>query len=105
MPRIATHSLACSTPVSGPTASDTMSQTPHPYGQPVAVVSASGKRLRDFPVETHGDALIDAVRSVAGKRHLVLEEGTQSAVGRPSVPVSSDLFDTIRPPEATHLRG
>ncbi len=45
----------------------------------VAVVSAAGKRLRDFPVETHGEALIDAVRSVAGKRHLVLEEGTQSA--------------------------
>ena len=45
----------------------------------VAVVSAAGKRLRDFPVETHGEALVDAVRSIAGKRHLVLEEGTQSA--------------------------
>jgi transposase len=53
----------------------------------VAVVSASGKRLRDFPVETHGEALIDAVRSVAGKRHLVLEEGTQSAW----------LYDLLRP--------
>jgi len=53
----------------------------------VAVVSASGKRLRDFPVETHGETLIDAVKGVAGKRHLVLEEGTQSAW----------LYDLLRP--------
>ncbi len=45
----------------------------------IAVISAAERRLRDFPVETHGETLIDAVRSVAGKRHLVFEEGTQSA--------------------------
>jgi hypothetical protein len=45
----------------------------------VAAISSSGKRLRNFPVETRGETLIDAVRSVAGKQHLVLEEGAQSA--------------------------
>jgi len=52
-----------------------------------AVVSAAGRRLRDFPVETHGETLIDLVRSVAGKRHLVLEQGTPSAC----------LYDLIQP--------
>jgi len=45
----------------------------------LAIVSEAGKRLRDFPVETNGAALIEAVRAVAGHRHLIFEEGTHSA--------------------------
>ncbi len=45
----------------------------------VAIVSAAGKRLRDYPVETNGAALVEAIGSVAGRRHLIFEEGTQSA--------------------------
>jgi transposase len=45
----------------------------------LAIVSEAGKRLRDFPVETNGAALVEAVRAVAGRRHLIFEEGTQSA--------------------------
>jgi len=45
----------------------------------LAIVSQTGKRLRDFPVETNGAALVEAIRAVAGHRHLILEEGTHSA--------------------------
>ena len=42
-------------------------------------MSPAGKRLRDFPAETNGAALVDAVRAVPEQRHLIFEEGTQSA--------------------------
>ena len=45
----------------------------------VAVVSAAGKRLRDMVVETNGQSLVEAVRLIPGRRHVVFEEGTQSA--------------------------
>ena len=45
----------------------------------LGVVGPSGKRLRSVVVETNGQALVEAVRSVAGRRHICLEEGTQSA--------------------------
>ena len=45
----------------------------------LAIVSQTGKRLRDFPVETNGAALVEAIRAVPGHRHLILEEGTHSA--------------------------
>ena len=44
----------------------------------VAIVSGAGKTLRDFPVETSGQALIEAISAIAGHRHLIMEEGTQS---------------------------
>jgi hypothetical protein len=37
------------------------------------------KALRDFPVETNGQALVEAVRMIPGHKHLVFEEGLQSA--------------------------
>ena len=46
---------------------------------PLAIVSEVGKRLRHFPVETNGATLVGAVRAVPGHRHLISEEGTQSA--------------------------
>lgn len=45
----------------------------------LAIISETGKRLRDFPVETNGAALVEAIRAVPGPRHLIFEEGTHSA--------------------------
>ncbi|MCP4900237.1 MAG: hypothetical protein GY906_24970 [bacterium] len=53
----------------------------------IAVVSQPGKRLKDFPVETNGQALVEAIRMIPGHKHLVFEEGLQSAW----------LYETLRP--------
>jgi hypothetical protein len=45
----------------------------------VAVISQTAKRLKDFPVETNGQALVEAVRMIPGRKYLVFEEGLQSA--------------------------
>ncbi len=45
----------------------------------LAVISDTGRKLRDFPVETNGQALVEAVRMTPGRKHLVFEEGLQSA--------------------------
>ncbi len=51
----------------------------HAASTTVAIVSQSGKRLKNFPVETNGRALVEAIRLIPGRKHVVLEEGTQSA--------------------------
>jgi len=43
-----------------------------------AVTGPSGKRLREQVVETNGKLLVDFVKSIAGTKHLCLEEGTHS---------------------------
>jgi transposase len=45
----------------------------------LAVVGASGKRLKSLVVETNGRALVEAIRGMPGRLHICLEEGTQSA--------------------------
>jgi transposase len=45
----------------------------------LGVVGPSGKRLKSVVVETNGQALVEAVQGIAGRRHICLEEGTQSA--------------------------
>ncbi len=45
----------------------------------LAVISEKGRKLKDFPVETNGQALVEAIRMIPGHKHLVLEEGLQSA--------------------------
>ena len=45
----------------------------------LAVVSQTGKRLQDLPVETNGPALVEAIRMIPDAKHLVFEEGLQSA--------------------------
>ncbi len=45
----------------------------------LAVISEKGRKLRDFPVETNGQALVEAIRMIPGHKHLVMEEGLQSA--------------------------
>jgi transposase len=42
------------------------------------VVGPSGRKIRHDVVETNGAALVRYVRSVPGRKHLCLEEGTQS---------------------------
>jgi len=45
----------------------------------LVVMGPSGKRLKSMVVETNGQALVAALRSIPGRIHLCLEEGTQSA--------------------------
>jgi transposase len=45
----------------------------------LGVVSEKGRKLKDFVVETNGQALVEAVRMIPGHKHLVFEEGLQSA--------------------------
>ena len=45
----------------------------------LAVISEQGRKLKDFPVETNGQALVEAIRMIPGHKHLVIEEGLQSA--------------------------
>jgi transposase len=51
----------------------------HPTSCTLAVMGPSGKRLKSMVVGTNGAALVEAVRSIPGRVHLCLEEGTQSA--------------------------
>ncbi len=43
------------------------------------VVGPSGRKLRHHVVATNGAALVNYVRTIPGKKHLCLEEGTRSA--------------------------
>ena len=45
----------------------------------LGVLGGSGKRLKSMVVETNGRALVEAIRSIPGRVHVCLEEGTQSA--------------------------
>ena len=44
-----------------------------------AVIGPSGRKLRQDVVETSGAALVNYLRGIPGRKHLCLEEGTQSA--------------------------
>jgi len=37
----------------------------------VAVISEAGKKLKNFPVETNGQPLVEAIRMISGRKHLV----------------------------------
>jgi transposase len=51
----------------------------HAASSTFAVLSPSGRRLGSRVVETNGRALVEFVKTIPGKRHVCLEEGTQSA--------------------------
>jgi transposase len=51
----------------------------HAKSSTVAVIDAKGKRVGHFVVETTGQALIECLRMISGRKHVCLEEGTQSA--------------------------
>jgi transposase len=44
----------------------------------VAVMGPSGKHLREAALETNGQVLTDFIRSLAGRKHICIEEGTQA---------------------------
>jgi hypothetical protein len=45
----------------------------------LAVISEKGRKLKDFPIEIHNRALVEAARMISGHKRLVMEEGLQSA--------------------------
>ena len=51
----------------------------HAVSCTLGVISETGKRLKEIVVETNGEALVEAIRMIPGRKHLALEEGTQSA--------------------------
>ena len=53
----------------------------------LAIISEKGRKLKDFPVETNGQALVEAIRMIPGHKHLVFEEGLRSAW----------LYETLNP--------
>jgi len=52
---------------------------PHGTSCTFGVIGPSGRKLRHDVVETNGAALVQYLRNVPGRKHLCLEEGTQSA--------------------------
>ena len=52
---------------------------PHGTSCTFGVIGPSGRKLRSDVVETNGAALVSYLRSIPGRKHLCLEEGTQSA--------------------------
>ena len=59
----------------------------HVQSWTVAVMGPLGRRLKEHVVETNGQALVQAIRSIAGEKHLCLEEGM----------LSSWLYETLEP--------
>jgi transposase len=51
----------------------------HAASTTFGVISETGKQISSHVVETNGQALVEQLKTIAGKRHVVLEEGTQSA--------------------------
>ena len=51
----------------------------HAVSCTLAVISEQGRKLKDFPVETNGQALVQAVRMIPGRQDLVFKGGLQSA--------------------------
>jgi transposase len=51
----------------------------HAASTTFAIVGESGKRLGTHVVETNGQALVEQLKTIAGTKHVCLEEGTQSA--------------------------
>jgi transposase len=43
-----------------------------------AIMGPTGKRLRESTLETNGKVLVDFVRSIAGDKHICIEEGTHA---------------------------
>jgi len=51
----------------------------HAASTTFGVISEAGKQIGSHVVETNGQALVEQLKTIPGKRHVVLEEGTQSA--------------------------
>jgi transposase len=66
----------------------------------LGVIGPSGKRLKSMVVETNGQALLEAVRSIPGRVHLCLEEGTQSAWLHELLSPHVEELVVVMPPES-----
>ena len=66
----------------------------------LGVIGPSGKRLKPMVVETNGQALLEAVRSIPGRIHLCLEEGTQSAWLHELLSPHVEELVVVMPPES-----
>lgn len=51
----------------------------HSQSCTITVIGPSGKKLSSRVVETNGAMLVEAIKAIAGDRHICFEEGTQSA--------------------------
>ncbi len=51
----------------------------HAASSTLVVLSERGRRLKRCVLETNGQALVEAIRMIPGRKHLCFEEGTQSA--------------------------
>ena len=51
----------------------------HKASTTFGVLNETGKRVGKHVVETNGEALVAQMKAIAGKKHVCLEEGTQSA--------------------------
>ena len=51
----------------------------HAASTTFAVMSEAGNRLGSHVVETHGQALVEQLKTIPGEKHVCLEEGAQSA--------------------------
>lgn len=51
----------------------------HAASSTLAVINGSGRRLQTHVLETNGRTLVEAVQRIPGRKHLVFEEGAQSA--------------------------
>jgi len=59
----------------------------HSQSCTLVVMGPSGKRLKEAVVETNGAALREFVRSIAGRKHLCMEDGTNAEW----------LYETLQP--------
>jgi transposase len=50
----------------------------HAASTTVAVIAQNGKRVTKHVVETNGQALVELLKTIPGRKHVILEEGTQS---------------------------
>ena len=66
----------------------------------LAVMGPTGKRLKSMVVETNGQVLLEAVRSIPGRIHLCLEEGTQSAWLHELLSPHVEELVVVMPPES-----
>lgn len=61
-----------------------------------AIMGATGKRLREATIETQGKLLRDFVRSIAGEKHVCIEESTHAEwICELLEPVADELVVTI----------
>jgi transposase len=69
----------------------------------LAVMGPTGKRIKEWLVETDRGTLMDAVRSVAGERYVCFEEGTLSDWLYETLEPLTKNIDVVHPPK--RMRG